>query len=452
MKFFRQLFSLAIIPLAIVILAGGFVAFLIKTKPKPKKSERHELLPKVEIITQKAQTNTPWIESFGTVRSYYETDLASLVSGEVIWVSPRFQAGESIQKGEPLVKLNTADYITQIAQQMAAIANAKNTLIAEQARARVARHDWQSSGRKLSDASDYSLRIPQQAAAKASLQFAQAALDKAKLDLKRCTITSPYDAIVIQRHINPGGVIQMGANIGKIVSRQKAEVRLSLSPKEVTQLNLPLAFKQPNAHNGSLEKETNKKHLDVHLTSPAYPKAHWEGKITRTEINIDPKNQVVYIVAEIDHPFDSNQPGQPPLPIGTFVKASMRGNPITNSYILPESAIIDDQYVWVVTHDSTLKRQPITRLYSTRGIVIVRLRPETKNSNTNKQLQFCIRPLPSFRRGQHVIPISTDFHKKISPDNTNKKLPTPALKNDGNEQNPSATPPLSSTDKNSLPS
>ena len=392
----KKLFSLLLIPLTILIGAGVLVAFLIKTKPEPKQSAPPRITPRVEILTLSPDTHTPWIETFGTVRSYYETELASLVAGEITKVSPQFQAGESVSQGEILVELNSADYLANLAKQQSAVATAQHKVQEEKVRAKLARNDWVSSGRDLTKAPDYTLRLPHQEAAKQTLVSAQAALTKAELDLTRTKIRAPYDAIVQSRSANPGSIVGIGAPLGRLIAREKAEVRLPLTPKEVKQLKLPLAFR--HSKSTSSDNTPANDALDVELTSPAYPGTQWKAKITRTEVSIDPKNQVVFVVAEIDHPFDT--PDVAPLPIGTFVKARMQGKALENTLSLPESSIIDDHYVWVIDPESKLRRQDIQRLYSSKGIVLARL-PE---GATASKLTISARPLPSFHKGQKVKP------------------------------------------------
>lgn len=395
----KKLFTLLLIPLTILIGAGALVAFLIKTKPEPQQSTPPQIVPRVEVQTMETGTNTPWIETFGTVRSYYETELASLVAGEIIMVSPRFQAGESVSQGEILVELNTADYLANLAKQQAAVASAQHKVQEEEVRARLARNDWVSSGRDLEKAPDYTLRIPHQEAAKQTLSSAKAALTKAKLDLERTKIRAPYDAIVQKRSANPGSIVGIATPLGRLIARDKAVVRLPLTPKEVKQLKLPLAFRHTKTSTTHNEPVNNA--LDVTLRSPAYPGTEWKAKITRTEISIDPKNQVVFVVAEITNPFDT--PGVAPLPIGTFVQARMQGKVLKNTLNLPESSIIDDHYIWVIDKDSKLRRQNIERLYSSKGMVLARL-PEDAPST---ELTISTRPLPSFHKGQTVNPTSS---------------------------------------------
>lgn len=386
----KKIFSLLLIPLTILAIAGGAVSYLMKTRVGPKKTPPVKIIAHVETIEREPKTHVPWIDTYGTVRSYYETEISSLVGGEIIHISPRFRSGKSVRKGEVLVKINQADYLANIAQQKANIGKANESLLTEQARGRIAISDWKSSGRKLADASPYTLRIPQQDAAQAGVDSAQAALDKAELDLKRTQVIAPYDAIVQSRNASPGSIVSIGSPLGRLIARERAEVRLPLTPDQVKQLKLPLAFQLP-----ADEDIDPKQLIKIKLSSPAYPEISWDAIITRTEASVDAKNQVVFVVAEIEAPFD---PPGPPLPIGTFVKALMQGRELPNTLSLPEASIINDHYVWVVDSESKLRRQTIDRLYSSKGMVLARLPKDAPE----KKLSICARPLPSFKNGQEV--------------------------------------------------
>ena len=214
----KKLFSLLLIPLSILVGAGALVAFLIKTKPEPQQSTPPQIIQHVEVMTIKIDTHTPWIETFGTVRSYYQTQLASLVAGEIIDISARFQAGESVRKGDVLIKLNPADYLANLAKQKSAVAAAQQKLEEEKVRSRLAKNDWISSGRDIKKAPEYTLRLPHVESATQALVSAEAALTKANLDLERTNVKSPYDAIIESRSANPGSIVGIGSALGKLIA------------------------------------------------------------------------------------------------------------------------------------------------------------------------------------------------------------------------------------------
>jgi len=392
MKTIHKFLTLLLIPITLAC-AGGVVFYLITTKPEPKRSSPPKIIARVEVLHTSPSTHTPWIETYGTVRSYYETEISSLIAGEIIHVSERFQAGESVEKGDVLVELNTADYLANVALQKSAVATAKRAVAEEDARERLTKNDWKSRGQKLEDAAPYTQRLPQKEAAKQALEAAEAALAKAELSLQRTKIIAPYDAIVQERLASPGSIVRIGSAVGRLIAREKVEVRLPLTPDQVVQLKLPLAFQLIDT-----DQDTPKA-LEIKLSSPAYPGIDWTAMVTRTEVSVDAKNQVVYVIAEIKNPFD---PPGPPLPIGLFVKATMQGKDLNNTLSLPESSIIDDRYVWIVDGKSQLRRQTVQRLYSSKGMVLARLPEDTQTTD----LAISKRPLPSFRNGQEVKPFT----------------------------------------------
>ncbi|QQL46170.1 efflux RND transporter periplasmic adaptor subunit [Sulfuriroseicoccus oceanibius] len=379
----KKVFHYALLPLLVLVLALGIFKVMQLTKPEKGRREAKPIVAQIPVEKVAPAAHVPTIQSFGTVRAFYETRIAALVAGEVDEVAANFQAGESVREGDVLMQINPADYAANVAQQESNVAAAKRVLAEEEARGKQAVVDWKSSGRSLDSASPYTLRVPQQEAARKALASAEAALEKAKLDLERTKVVAPFDAIVQERSASPGGVVTVGMQVGTLIAREKVEVRLPLTPEQVARLKLPLAF-QP----GSLQP------IPITLKSPAYPGVSWQALVTRTEASVDPRNQVIHVIAEVQKPFDGDGA---PLPVGTFVTAVMDGRPVEGVYLIPSASLLDDQYVWTVDAESKLRRQDVVRVFSAGGQSMVRVEKDDA-----KELTVAIRPLASFREGQLV--------------------------------------------------
>ncbi|MBK1791774.1 efflux RND transporter periplasmic adaptor subunit [Persicirhabdus sediminis] len=389
MDILKKLFSILLIPITILALAAFIANKMIASKPERKKKAPKEIVARTEVIEVEVGPHPVTLASFGTVASYYDTQLSSLVTGEIIDVSANFEAGKSVNKGEILVSLNQADYTSAVAERKSAISTAKRDLAEEVARGKQAKLDWLASGRKIEDAPEYTLRIPQQIAASAELESAEAALARAQLDLERTQIRAPFDAVVSERTASPGSIVTTGTQLGKLIARNKAEVRLPLTPDEVNLIDLPFAFR---------EQATNES-IETTLTAPSYPGVSWKAQITRTEASVDANNRVIYVVAEIDRPFDQQNV---PLPIGTFVKATAQAKVIDNAILIPESSILDDKYVWQLDDNNQLRRLTITRIHANDDQIIATADTE------QKQIRLSARPLVSFNNGQKVMPIKNE--------------------------------------------
>ncbi|GHC64960.1 efflux RND transporter periplasmic adaptor subunit [Roseibacillus persicicus] len=391
MKILQRILNLLLLPL-IIFGALFVVKGMIASKPELKPKKKPVVIPRAAFVEASAQTHTPRLKTFGTTRSYNETRISAQVSGKIVEISPLFNAGQNVSRGDLLIEIEPADYLATIAQQEAAVASAQQVLMEEETRSRVAAEDWVDSGRKLSEASDYTLRKPQLAAAKANVASAQAAVAKARLDLERTKIRAPFDAIVSERQASPGNVVTMGTELGTLIARERAEVRLPLTPEQVARIQMPSKNGPPPA--------------EATLTAPSQPGATWTARLTRTEPKVDPQNQVIFVVAEIEDPF-ANQEAF--LPIGAFVNAELAAIPLPNSYRLPATSLVEDSFVWVIDSEQTLRQQKVERLYSEGDYLLARIDKPV----VEEPLRVTTRPLASFQVGQTVEP--TPFEEANTP-------------------------------------
>jgi RND family efflux transporter MFP subunit len=378
-KFINLLFA----PLIIAISIGAVIA-LLKMRKAPPPRAVVEAVPQVEIFESTARDAVPSISTFGNVRAYQESSITSQVAGRIESIDPNFDPGRAVKAGELLAKIEEADYITALAERQSALSATSQMLADEETRSRIASEDWIASGRSLDSAPEFTLRIPQLAAARAARESAEAAVEQAELNLRRTSIRAPFDAIVQTRDASPGTVVAAGTPLGTLIARDKAEVRLPLTAEQAVRLELPLAF---------VEGET--KPLPVTLRDPTRPELSWQASITRTEAAVDPKNRVLYVIAEIPAPFEKSDSF---LPVGTFITAELAGEALKAVHRVPDSALIDDSFVWVVDPDKMLRKQPVERLFSDKGEILLRI----DKPIAPMPLRIVIRPLASFRDGGHV--------------------------------------------------
>ncbi len=364
-----------IIPLAIIGLAVlGFIG-LKASKKEPKPKEQPEIITSVDVIQSRLATHATKAETFGTVRSKFETKISAQVSGKIIELSPQFLVGKRVSSGTILAVLDDTDYIAVLAQQQANLTIAERSLDEEKLRAEQAAQDWLASGRELATASDFVLRKPQLAAAKASIDATKAIIEKAKADIDRTKIIAPFDSIVSSRNVSLGDFSTPQTILGSLISSDQAEIYLPLTAEQNQQI-------APDAN------------TEIKLTSnTSESSATWTAKFSRYAPTIDTKNQVTYLIATIDDPY-----GDKPLPVGTFVNASIPAKTIKNAYSVPESALVNDAYIWMVSDENKLVKTNAIRLFSLpSGMLIIKL-----DDKTNEEIKVVSRPLSTFKDGMKV--------------------------------------------------
>ncbi len=359
---------------------------IIGSRKTPTQRTPLTTVARVSVFESTATDVEPIITTVGKTRPHLSTSLASQVSGEIVSISSKFESGLAVAKDEWLVRIDPADYQTILSERESILAIAQQRLADETSRSNIAREDWIASGRSPEKASDFTLRKPQLAAAKAETTAAEAAVAKARLDIDRTTITAPFDAIVQSRIASPGNVISVGTALGEIFASAHIEVRIPLTESEASLITLP----QQDATSG----------LAATITTPIRPHASWEALINRVEPTIDSSNQTIWIIGKIETPFANNDTF---LPIGTSVNVTLNGSTLSNVHILPEIAVVDDAFIWLTTSKNTLSKLSIQIEHTTQDSVFARIAP----SPSQTPIHVVTSPLASFREGREVSPEHT---------------------------------------------
>lgn len=378
-----KVFLKIIIPIAILVLAFAGFKFLGTLKPKPKSQQPPPVVPLVNLVTVSPEDHRPPVLSYGTVTSYFETNLTPQISGKITFVSPKFRVGEKVDTEHPLVRIDPTDFKAALAQEEANLTVAERTYAEEEIRAEQAAGDWEASGRDISTASDFVLRKPQLAAAKAEIESAKATIEKAKADLERAEIRAPFPAIITARDASPGNQASPQSSLGILVSTEKVEIRLPLTASQSARVTIP---------------------TKAELSSPLMPGVKWEATLLRMEPTVDQQNQVMYAVAEVMAPYAEERTS---LPVGMFANASIGAEPIPDSYRVPEAAYVDDKFIWVMDENSELRRVDAVRVHSFDGDAFV-----SPVDGGQGELQVVSRPLSNFKAGMKVRTGEEDLEGK----------------------------------------
>lgn len=366
--------SLKIIaPLLIIVLAFVGYKVLESMKPAPRSQVPPSVVPLVEQIVVSPEDHAPPVRSYGTVESFFETNLTSQVSGQILEVSEKFRVGETVEAGHVLVKIDPTDYTAALAREESNLTVSERSFAEEEIRAAQAAGDWEASGRDLAKATDFVLRKPQLAAAKASIESAKAAIVKARADLERTELKAPFDAVITARDAAPGNQASSQTSLGALVSTEKVEIRLPLMAEQLARVSIPST---------------------AELTSPLKPGLSWQAKLVRMEPSVDRQNQVMYAVAEVEKPFADAAKS---LPIGIFANAAIVAKPVPGTYRVPEAAFVADRFVWVIDSENQLKRLEAKRVMNFEGQVFLKSEQEGMG-----ELRVVTRPLSNFKEGMKV--------------------------------------------------
>lgn len=294
------------------------------------------------------------INSFGIVQPQTQIQLVSQVSGQIVTVSQHFREGGFFNQGDLLITLDPRDYDIAIETAEAELASSEASLAEEQARAKQARLEW--SGRNLERASDFALRIPQVAAAKANTASARAKLRQAQLNRERTEIKAPFAGRILKKSVDIGQVVATSTTLAEIYATNIAEVRLPIKNSELNYIDLPEYYGPlpSQSYPESPEQESALPQISgssVVIESRLGGEAHrWHARLVRTSGAIDSESHQLHTIAQIDNPYRVTDLSthRLPLKIGQYVTATIRGRKIKDAIIVPSKSIYQGSYVYLV--------------------------------------------------------------------------------------------------------
>jgi len=352
-----------------VIVVGLLVTWLITTsKPAPAaKPIRLPPTPIVDVLHIQPGSHRVWIETQGLVKPKIQIELVSQVTGRVESIAEQFSTGGVFDANQSLVMVDESDYRIAVSQANAKLADAKQLLATEKGRARQAKREWRDLGN--SEANELFLRKPQLASAKAGLLAADAGLEKAQLDLSRTQISAPFAGRVLSKKVDVGQFVAKGASIAEVYSSDVAEVRLPLTAQQ-----------RQNVSVSELQRSPVK--LIARYGSNEYV---WDAELDRLEGAIDSSSRQYYFVATLPQAFEDsvNAAGvllKPGLAVGQFVSAQIAGNSIDNSFLIPRTALRQQQQIWVLDNNR-LAYIDVIVIQSNEDTALVQLVDNSQASN-----------------------------------------------------------------------
>ncbi len=351
-----------LLPVAIIVAAALGARTMVNLRPDAPTRPPMVIIPQVRVVEVELTEVTLTVKSQGTVEPRTQSQLVPEVSGRIIDVSPSFVAGGFFEAGDVLFKTDPHDYEQALVQRNAEVESARLHIAQEEAEAEVAQWGWDRVG--TGQARSLTLREPQIASAKAELAAAKANLETAQRNLERTEVRAPFSGRVRQKNVDVGQFVTVGAPVARIYAVDAAEVRLPLPNEDLAYLDLPLNYR---GESGRIRGPA------VTLRAEFAGRIHeWQGRIVRTEGEIDPQTRMVHVVAEVQNPYGRGpDPTRPPLAAGMFVEAEIVGRTVEHVAIVPRAALRGPSQVLVVDVNSRLRFRDVEVLRATTNELFI---------------------------------------------------------------------------------
>jgi RND family efflux transporter MFP subunit len=344
-------------------LAGAAIIWVIfRTEPiATKGGATKETAMLVEVTPATAGTFRPTFVATGSVRAAREIVLRPRVDGEVVDLAPEFVPGGVLDKGETAVRLDPADYRNALEQRQSELAQAEAELKLEMGRQDVAAQEYDLLDEDLTGANRaLVLRQPQLRAARSRVDAARAALAQAELELARTRVEAPFDAHVLSREVNVGSQVAAGDELARLVGADTYWVEATLPLAKLRWLTFP-----DDGGQGSPVRVRNR--------SAWGPDAHRTGRLFRLIGTLERDTRMARVLVAVADPLAQSEAnaGKPRLMLDSYVRARIRGRPLSDVVRLDRDLLRQNQTVWVM-QDGELAIREVTIAVLDRDYAYIR--------------------------------------------------------------------------------
>lgn len=335
-----------------ILALGCFAAFL----PLIAEAQQAPAPPPVTVAKPVVRDVVDSDEFIGRFEPVDEVSVRSRVGGYLQEID--FTDGALVKQGDRLFVIDQRPFVTALNQANAALEASKSALVfadAQYKRAQSLASSGSQSAQTLDD------RRREFNSAQANVRGAQAAADRAALDMEYTEITAPLSGRIDRRLISAGNLVQTDQTVlTTIVSLDPIDFYFDVDERRL------LNFADTARKLGKVLQQGGGG-LDVTVTISDPNAKPFKGKLDFAENRIDNESGTIRLRARFPNPDLVLQPG-------LFGRIQVEASNTYQAILVPDEAIGADQnerVVYVVGTDGTVSTKPVRpgpRLYGYRVI------------------------------------------------------------------------------------
>lgn len=232
---------------------------------------------------------TQFVTATGTLNPVTNVTVGSQISGIIQTLSADFNT--RVTRGQVVAQLDAATYKANVASAEGDLANANANLELTEVDFRRAEELFKN---QLISKSDYDKAVASLHQAEAAVKMKEASLQRAHVDLSRCTIYAPVDGIVISRNVD----------VGQTVAASMSAPTLFIIANDLSQMQIDANVAEADV-GGVREGQ------EVEFTVDAFPYRTFRGKVVQVRNSpLTVQNVVTYdTVVEVSNPDLKLKPG-----------------------------------------------------------------------------------------------------------------------------------------------
>jgi RND family efflux transporter MFP subunit len=326
--------------LAILAAAAAAIVWINRTEPTAEQSTAtRKSAALVKTVTVTRGTYAPRLVVLGTVEAAQEIVLSPRVGGQVIELSPKLVPGGMVREGDLLLQIDPADFANAVSIRKSELEQAEASLEIEQGRQSLAKKELALLEGTIDETNRaLVLREPQIASIRAEVNAAQAAVERAELDLERTRVYAPFDAQILSRSVNVGSQVSNGDELARLVGIDEYWIMAAVPVRSLRWIKFP----ESNDQQGSA----------VRLRNPdSWPTgSERQGYIARMIGALDQQTRLARVLVIVRDPLGQTSDA-PPLILDTLIETEIEGRPIEDVVRLNREFVRNSDTVWVMKDD-----------------------------------------------------------------------------------------------------
>ncbi|MBE0537388.1 MAG: efflux RND transporter periplasmic adaptor subunit [Phycisphaerae bacterium] len=364
MMWLRRVLGLAtklIIPVFILAGAGGFLRHQMNTRPQAQRMKPPREARLVSVETARVEDYATRVTAMGVATPAREVTISPEVSGVITRIDASVIPGGLIEQGQELFAIDARDYEALVVQRESEVARARLNLKLEAGNQAVAQAEFRLLEDVIGDEDEeLVLRKPHLANALAALEAAVAALDKARLDVKRCTVRAPFNAIIINKYVDVGTRVAPTSPLLRLIGTDEYWVTAAVSMDELGWVELPDA----DGGEGSA----------VLISNPAAwgPEGRRNGRVLRLLGEVEQAGRKAQVLVSVKDPLNVvGEAGRPVLLNGSYVRMAIEGRMLAGAIAVQRAHLRDGDNVWVMNDNDALEIRKVTIGFADKEVVYV---------------------------------------------------------------------------------
>jgi len=342
-----------------LILIFGVAATLFACNNQGQ-TEETELAVPVSVEDIKAQTIRQYINTTGTAKATYETDLASEIAGNYkVMVNPAtgrtFKIGDRVKAGQVIIRLEDEEYVNGIALESKKL----NLEISQQ------EYEKQQSLYEKGGVTLRELRTSEVSKTDAKYSY-----ESAEIKLAKMNITAPFSGVIVDLpYYTPGTRIASGTTMVSLMSYDKMYLEINLPEKNIAEI------------------ETGQ---EVLITNYTIAEDTLIGHVAEISPMISTETRTFKGILNIDNPDLKLRPGM-------FIKADIITAQKDSAIVIPKDIILSGnrgKSVFIVERSAARERRITTGIENQESVEII--------SGLSKNDRLVVKGYETLRNGSKV--------------------------------------------------